>query len=98
VKTSDDIDPPQAGGYNIRERSSPRVARRNKAPNQILNRHDATKIFLSVEDGSKAESGGAQLLHHPIGGFHLSSRYDAPDVIGQRFASILIKQDIEDVN
>src|SRR5438552_3446713 len=73
-------------------------ARRNEAPNQILDRYDPAKTFLSVQDSSKSESGSAQLLHHPISKLILSGGYNAPDIIVYRFVSILIEQDIEDVN
>src|SRR5437764_15290464 len=73
-------------------------ARRNEAPNQILDRYDPAKTFLSVQDSSKSESGSAQLLHHPISKLILSGGYHAPDIIVYRFVSILIEQDIEDVN
>src|SRR5947199_9209028 len=73
-------------------------ARRNEAPNQILDRYDPAKTFLSVQDSSKSESGSAQLLHHPISKLILSGRYNAPDIIVYRFVFILIEEDIEDVN
>src|SRR5438445_157728 len=74
------------------------LARRNEPPNQILDSYDPAKTFLSVHDSSKSQSGSAQLLHNPISGLIFGGGYDAPDMIVQRFVSILIEQDIEDVN
>jgi hypothetical protein len=78
--------------------SSPGLGRRNKPPNQILNRYNPAKIFLSVQDSRQPKPGSAQLLYNTMGGLLLTCGYDAPDIIVQRFASILIEEDIEDVN
>ena len=82
VKGSVHVDRPQAGGYNTFEIAlASGLARGNEPPNQILDSYDPAKMFLSVQDSSKSESGSAQLLHNPISGLILSGGYDAPDII-----------------
>src|SRR5437899_10913253 len=74
------------------------TTRRNEPANQILESNDSAEIFLLVNDNGKAKPGSAQLLDNAVGGFLLRSGYNTANIIAQRPVSVLIQQDVENVD
>ena len=75
-----------------------RLARRNEPPNQILDSNNSAKILVFVYDDGQTKSSSAQLLHDSVSRLLLCGGHNAPDIIAKRFVSILIKQNIENVD
>src|SRR4030095_17026796 len=75
-----------------------RVARRNQAASQIFNRNDPAKIVLLIDDSRQTETRTAQLLHHAIGGLIDCSGHNPPYIFTQRFVSVSLEQDVDNID
>ena len=74
------------------------VACGNETANQVLDGNDSAKFVLSIDNSRQTESCTAQLLHDAIGGFILRSRYNAPHIFAQRFVSVSVEQNVQDID
>src|SRR5437016_3356904 len=74
------------------------ASRRNKPPNQIVDGNDPAKIFLLVHDNGKAKPGSAQLLHNAVCRLLFRGGYNTANIIAQRPVSVLIEEDVENVD
>ena len=74
------------------------IAGRNQPPNQIFNGNNAAKMLVSIHYSCQAKPRSAQLLHDPVRGLVLRGRDNSPDIVAQRFVSVSVQQDIEDVD
>ena len=71
---------------------------RNQTANQILDGNNSAKIVLSIHNSCQTKPCSAQLLHDSIGRLILRSRDNSPDIVAQRFVSVSVEQDIEDID
>lgn len=60
--------------------SGPRLARRNEAPNQILDCDNPAKPFPSVQNCRQAKPSCAELLYDPISGLIFSGGYNPAEI------------------
>src|SRR5206468_443509 len=72
--------------------------RRNEPANQVLDGNDATEIFVSINDRRKTKLRGTQLLHDAVGELVFRGGCNPPHIIAQRFVSISVEQDVENVD